>query len=351
MSHPICLMLTTLALLLLTRMVVSQASWLPIAAGLVLGWLTISRQLTGVAVALPALAWTALILWQRRRSLAPLLAILLSYCWPLLAMLAYNRILTGNPLVSPFELWWDFDRVGFGPDLGLHGGHDLGRGLSNTLLNLQALESELFGWPLYLTLAFAPLPFALGRARAGDWLLAGVSLSLIVAHVFYWADGLMYGPRYFYEASGGLALLTARGLICAAEASAGRARSLLRRRAPPATGAVYVLLAVGLMAGNVFDQLPVEVAAHRGYNFVDGRRLATVRAAGLHHALVLVPTSSPTAWWEYGSVFSANDPLLTADVLYARDLGPEINRRTLAAFPDRAAYRLDGERLTSLAVP
>ena len=63
---------------------------------------------------------------------------------------------------------------------------------------LRGLESDLFGWPAYLTLAFALLPFATGRARAGDWLCAAVSACLIGAYVAYWADGdLMFGPRYW----------------------------------------------------------------------------------------------------------------------------------------------------------
>ena len=44
--------------------------------------------------------------------------------------------------------------MGFGPTVGGHGGHDLGRGLWNTYTNLTALQSDLFGWPVYLTLAF-----------------------------------------------------------------------------------------------------------------------------------------------------------------------------------------------------
>src|SRR5207249_3903184 len=82
------------------------------------------------------------------------------------------------------------------------------------------------------------------------------------------------------------------------------------------------------------------------YNFVDGGRLATVAAAGIHRAIVFVPTSDWYAWWDYGSVFSANDPLLRGDVIFARDLGPDGNARTLAAFPDRSGFLLANGSLT-----
>jgi 4-amino-4-deoxy-L-arabinose transferase-like glycosyltransferase len=350
MSHPTGLLLTTLGLLLVTRSVSSDSTWLPILAGISLGWLTASRQLTGLAVTAPALVWLAVRRLSCRRSLSPTLWLALGWSWPVLGLLAYNRALTGDPFHNPYELWSEFDRIGFGPAVGMHAGHDLGRGLQNTLANLTALETDLFGWPIYLTLAFALLPFATGRARAGDWLCGAVSLSLMTAYIAYWADGIVYGPRYFYEMSGCLALLTARGVASAADATSGRTRSLLRRRSTPASASCFVLLVAGLIAGNLFQNIPRQIDLHRGYNSVDGRRQAIVWAAGLHHALVLVPTTQPSAWWDYGSVFSANDPLLSGDVIYARDLGPLANRRTLAAFPDRTAYLLSEGKLSRLSL-
>lgn len=230
----------------------------------------------------------------------------------------------------------------------MHGGHDLGRGLWNTYANLSLLEQYLYGWPKYLSLAFALIPFATGRTRAGDWLCAGVVVSVIAAYVFYWADGIMFGPRYYYEASGALALLTARGATVAAETASGTARGLLRRRTLAGSMPFYLVLVAALIAGNLLSFLPTQAAYQRGYNFVNGERLGLVKAAGLRQALVLVPTSEWWAWWEYGSVFSANDALLQNSVIYGRDLGASANRLTLAAFPDRTAYLLRDGRLTPL---
>ena len=49
--------------------------------------------------------------------------------------------------------------------------------------------------------------FVTGSRNRWDWLLGATVLSLVVAYVFYWADGIMYGPRYYFEAVGILALL------------------------------------------------------------------------------------------------------------------------------------------------
>jgi hypothetical protein len=348
MAHPAGLFLTTAALLLAARTASTDSSLAPLLAGIALGWLFASRQLTGLAVAAPTVAWLIVARLQRGRSLGALRFLALGWSWPVIALLAYNRALTGNPLLNPFELWWEFDRLGFGPTVGLHGGHDLAGGLWNTYANFSLLERYLFGWPAYLTLAFAVLPFATGRARSGDWLCAGVAVSLMVAYLFYWADGIMFGPRYYYEASGVLALLTARGAVAAAEAASGSVRTRLRRRAPPGAMPFYLAVLLGLIVGNLVAVLPAQAYHQQGYNFVSGKRQAVVEAAGLPRALVLVPTTQPQAWWEYGSVFSANDPLLQRDVIYARDLGPATNQRTLAAFPDRAPYLLVDGRLLPL---
>lgn len=349
MAHATGLLLATLGLYLVARSVQTDGFWLPVLAGAALGWLTASRQLTGLAIVLTAAAWLTLRRLAIGRSPSPTVLLGLGWSWPVLGLLAYNRALTGDPLLNPAELWWEFDRPGFGPTVGMHGGHDLGRGIWNTYANLTALETHLFGWPTYLTLAFAVLPFAVGRAQAGDWLSGAVSLSLIAVYAAYWADGLMYGPRYYYEIASCLALLTARGVIVAVDVTSGGVRSVLRRRTPASSAAFFTLLVALLIGGNLVAYLPRQVDLHRGYNHVDGKRQAIVRQAGLHQALVFVPTSEPAAWWEYGSVFSANDPLLEADVIYARDLGPDTNRRTAAAFPDRTAYLLAGGRLTSLS--
>jgi hypothetical protein len=46
-------------------------------------------------------------------------------------------------------------------------------------------------------------------------------------------------------------------------------------------------------------------------------------------------------------VFSANDPLLQGDVIYARDLGDAQDRKLLPDFPGRSYYRLQGTTLTA----
>src|SRR6185295_11099686 len=152
---------------------------------------------------------------------------------------------------------------------------------------------------------------------------------LMLGYFFWWADGVMYGPRFYHEATGFLALLTARGLVVLARLGAAPGRVV--------AGAMLV----SLLAVNLALYLPVQLAALHGYNYVSRKKIDVVERAGLHNALVFVETGRPNEWWEYGMVFSANSPWLDTDVIYARDLGP-LNEHLMAHYPDRSFYSLIG---------
>ncbi len=57
----------------------------------------------------------------------------------------------------------------------------------------------------------------------------------------------------------------------------------------------------------------------------------------LHNALILLPSSDANAF-RYSSGFIYNDPFLSNDVIYARDLGKD-NECLFEAFPGRQIYQ------------
>ena len=71
---------------------------------------------------------------------------------------------------------------------------------------------HLYGWPAPFTLLFALVPFLTLRARSFDYALLSAWLMLIVGYSLWWADGIMYGPRFYFEGAGFLLILTARGV-------------------------------------------------------------------------------------------------------------------------------------------
>lgn len=264
------------------------------------------------------------------------------------AFCAYNAYFTGNPFYPPQQLWWPFDKVGFGPGHGPFGFTPLDA-LNNTSRNLSELLSHTFGWPTFLTLSLAFVPFVLGRAKRWDWLLAGSFVALVAGYGAWWADGIMYGPRFYFEGIGFLLLLTARGVeeLVGIIQRGGEERKdsfwypLGRGQRLASFVAAYGLV-IALVAFNAVFYFPGQWQLYHGYNYVNHSKLAAVAAAGIHHAVVFADVGPAYAWWEYGMVFSANDPLLHGDVIFARDLGAVKDRELMADFPGRSFYRLNG---------
>jgi hypothetical protein len=314
-----------------------------VPAGFLLGMAFITRQLDTIAFALP---FGALLFWKPMASrLLALRWVVLGALPPAVFVLIYNGVLTGDPLRSPYALWWPWDTIGFSQDIQTGFGPALG--FWNTSLNLEYLMAHLFGWPFYFALGLASIPFLLGRANRWDIIFGASALGVIVAYIFYWNPGTMYGPRYYYVAIPWFALLAARGLE---ELYQWPMR--VARRWPPSRVAALLppaLLLAFLLAYNLGVYLPTQLPMYRGYNFVNAASLQAVSRARVHNALIFVQSNPPDQWWSYGSVFSANSPTLDSDVVYARDRGA-IDVQLMREYPGRTYYRLDGTRLTRIGL-
>lgn len=301
--------------------------WAAALAGVALGVDLLIRPWTALCLAAPFGLDLLGRLRRDRRETLELALLMAAALLPFVAIyFAYNWYFTGDPLKTTMELWWPFDRLGFGADKGL-AGHGPLNGLLNTLRNVSELARDAFGWPSIATFAFALVPVA--AARAGRWerLWLASSAALIVGYFFWWADGVMYGPRFYHEAMPFIALLTARGVALLGDI--GRLPGRLAT-----AGVLATLLAV-----DVGFYLPSQLPQMRGYNYVSAAALAAVERADVHNAVVFVDPGPPAEWWNYGMVFSANAPLLDGDVIFARDLGAE-NGQLMALYPGRRFYRL-----------
>lgn len=136
-------------------------------AGLALGMVFITRPATGLAVALPIIAWSGVRLLralfkQRRvfwRILTPLAA--LSMITIVLALIVplYNYQATGNPQTNLYTFVWPYDRIGFGEGYGRNG-HTLEKGVRHMRFDLSLTAADLFGWQLQ------PLRDETGQVRA-----------------------------------------------------------------------------------------------------------------------------------------------------------------------------------------
>ena len=215
---------------------VTQALWM-IVAGLAAGLLVLTRPLTAVGILLPFITHGLFLLIkgnsEQRRNLVTLTAIT---GMTSIILLVWNGALTGDPLLNPYALWWPYDRVGFGPGIGVtESGHTLSLALNNTHFSLRAGQHDLFGWP-YLSWVFIPFGLIALRRNLAGWLIFATFPALVLVYSAYWIGSWLYGPRYYFESLAGLAVISAVGICWLASCLPGQVRSQWRLAAKRGQG-------------------------------------------------------------------------------------------------------------------
>ncbi|WP_052890865.1 ArnT family glycosyltransferase [Thermogemmatispora carboxidivorans] len=381
LSHTITLFYLVWGFWSLLRFQQEHKLWgLPLAA-LCFGLAYLTREQVALLYIAMLGGATLFVAWRRwrpwpsswlRALLASSLILLLFFTLDLL----FNLALTGDPLITPRELFFAGDRWGFGQGIGFYGVHTLATGLVNLDEQLTILAIDLFGWPFYLTLALPLLPFVSGRSHATDWLLLAGTAAIALAFVGYFYHGIYLGPRYLYETLPFLLMLSARGLVALAQseqAVARRVRQVLRGHsasraaqpqhetavsAPttmeqkPTAGSSLVglsgqgsrltaLLFVALLACNVLYYTPRQISLYQNYSGLPAGTqidLQAIYQPPVHHAIVV---TSDLALYDF-VLFALNDPLLQqGDIIYARASEPEEFARLRRAFPGRPLYFLE----------
>jgi hypothetical protein len=341
LSHGTCLLAHALAVLGLIRSrraaSAGRAGLLSAGAGLAAGLALATRPLTAVAVVLPSAALLGLDLLRRRPGAAVrIVAAGAAFGACVALLLAYNAALTGDPLLTPFAVYWPLDRLGFGPWRGQ--GSTLGQWegpfvpehtplLAAQMLwkNLSMLDRWLLGFQgsLVLLLGLAALRLAAARLDAERALLLAVLALQPPLYMLLWFEGLNHtGPIYYFEMLLPLAALGGWAL-----------GGLVRGRGP---AVVVALLAAGAALSGwelrVRPALePLEVVTR-----LQERDLAAVRAAVQGPAVVFLPETrlgNPLS-----SLVNGPDPL-EQPIVFALDRG-EAGRRLLERMPERRAWRL-----------
>ena len=291
----------------------SIPAWLTVlAAGLSLGLLVLTRPLTAIGVALPFFICGLVLLW-RENSRVRLQVLVIGMIALLVGSLfyAWQYAVTGNPFTNPYTLWWNFDRIGFGPGIGLEpGGHTWLRGIQNAKTMLADLNKDLFGWAGY---SWIFLPFGVWALRRNQaaWLGIGVFIGLVICYVFYWASVIRYGPRYYYEGIYGLTLTSAAGIFWLTGPLKFQGWHRLRILL---VGACMLIL-VGY---NLTTYLPARFDQIYGLYDIHPSQLSpfqTAQARCLTPALVIVHTQK--IWTEYAGLLELEDPWLTSPFIFA----------------------------------
>lgn len=325
---------------------------LPFIAGLLMGWMFLSRPLDGLVVGgLTGLALLPLLRdWRHLRTI-------IAYGLGCLALgcliFFYNIHLTGEPFQHALNLYIDGlwgpgqNDIGFGPNRGavpawgaadVFAGHSPLEALINAHQNLHEVNSSLLGWG-GASLVFSLIYFIWGKWTKYTVFLAVICVvNLLLYSVYWYYGGYFIGARYWFLMLLPLIVFTTLGIRIAAD----KAASLLpAAHADMRLGAGLSFL--GLVSVLVFVSW-VAINRYPGSNNYHDEYKTLASKPDFQNALVFInlPIEGGSEA-EYGSAFWLNDfgPDATTP-LFARNLGPLNALEVASNWPDRVIYFVDG---------
>lgn len=212
-------------------------------------------------------------------TLYPLLAVVVGFIILGSFYPAFNYVATGNPTDNLYTYIWEYDTLGIGnghgyprriavtspiPEggkIGLLRYHTWDQAKINLQEDMTCYSRDLFGWvaqpdnPPHSIPAdspsaqeqcavdragyswiLLPLGFIFGWRRRWTYLLGFIALSIVGITVFYWIGAAVYSARYYFEATGIFAIISAVGI-------AGIIHQLKRWRLE-----IVIYVVVGLLA-------------------------------------------------------------------------------------------------------
>ncbi len=295
-----------------------------------LGLLALTRPLTAVAVATPFALHGIYLLargkpGEKRKLL--ILALVTSVVASLL--LIWQWALGGSPFRNLYTLWWPYDRLGFGPDIGItESGHNLYWALQNTRFNLSAGLHDFFGWP-YLSWLFIPFGLIVLCPKRDGKLVLAVFVSLVVAYGMYWPGSWLYGPRYYYEGLPSLAICCAAG-IARLGGWLGDWHGDVRWRRLSVFGIVALLVIM-----NIVFYIPLRVWGMRGLYQITREPMDALVEIAQEDALIIVHTQK---WFEYARLLPLVEPFRESDLIITCSCGSEAGDDLIRLYREPRVY-------------
>ncbi len=355
MAHPFCAFLTLLSAFLFLRARAAagrRAIILAGAAGFFLGWLVFTRPQNALFLAIP-LALTALIEMRRNGTLARGIALSVALIPWLLFLFLYNAHYTGDPFLFKQDLYFNYSepndfchRFGIGrgcphsnwtvlPAEGLTWSH----AVYVTFRRLSPLLINTFPHPLFFL--FIPLAFLLGDTRSFRKIAFCVALfvSTVAGYFFFYFDGNVFGPRYYYETAFYLPLLAACGLAAL--------RERIRRTdlfVPP----LGAFAAAGIIFTAFFILPPLFERYAKGFWGVEKSLSDTVEKEGITNAVVFVNSEELIG---SGLAVMRHDDWDKNAVIYVRDLGDRANSALIHHYHGRRFFRASYTKLQANDAP
>ncbi|MEL7234330.1 MAG: glycosyltransferase family 39 protein [Chloroflexota bacterium] len=338
-------------------------------AGVALGLLVANRPLTAIGVVTPFIVFSLLrLVWVVIRQpeklwwrLAPLLTLGVVALLFAPAIPAYRNAVAGDPTLNLYTLVWEYDRVGFGEDVGRFG-HTLEKGIRHTREDFTLFAADLFGWQFggltfeqrqhlligtreypgtgysWVLIPLGVLAGLIMHAPRRRWtlMLLAIPVSVIAVHLAYWIGSQRYSTRYYFEGMAAAALVTAilPGWLAA--------RSRIAR------AGVYVALVLFTGYFAVTYTFP-RIRLLHSYNHVTQARIDEINAMRqTDKPVVVILSGDDMTWRSNGTLMGVTGPYLDTDIVLARDRTDGRYRDDIIAmFPDREIIELNGKRSKS----
>lgn len=353
MTHMASLTWALLATLSVVEMRRTRSSLPGIPGGLAIGCVSLTRPLEGLMVA-TVLGLVALGIKGRYVRLAPVAVLGLSAFATGALVLPYNQATTGDPLVFPIMAYTDkvlgpgANALGFGPDKGIHWGgldpfpgHGLPDVIVNAVLNLVAMNIELFGWSIGSLLPIILLLLRPWRqlTSVDRWLVFFIAVVFAYQSLYWFSGGPDFGARYYFLVIVPLVALTAQALRYIGQSVAGNGFSAAEASATVFTGVLVVCVAaiINFVPWRAIDK----------YHHYRGMRpdIRTIVSETTSGSTLLLINGEVHPDMNSALVYSALDPYGDQAVI-AWDRSPEVRRRLLDAYPDREVWLIDGPSRT-----
>lgn len=280
-----------------------------VLAGFFLGLLAITRYFTAFLIFMPVFGY--LVYHSRLRSLPTLIATGFGALPPVLYLLWYNYVITGNPLL-PVTMWAYQDE-----SLGFVNGHSVVKGVEFLLRRLFLFITWVSPGLIVLYAVYLWRKLA---DRTGRWLNPEDYwfVLLIAGYFFYYHfGGNQYGPRFYYEAIPFLVIFVTHQVL--------NSRSRWS----------YALLFTGL----VYAVVKLPLISDQEHRVVVQRKdvYTKVEEGGISNAVVLIGEGTGPMRPMSRKELARNDKGYKNDVLYAIDQ-KERNALLLKYYRNRTFY-------------
>jgi hypothetical protein len=175
-------------------------AWWDAVSGILLGGLFLQRPFSAIPLVASMLLYSVWMI-NYRAGARRLMVVGCVSAIGLVALFCYNKILTGNFLITPHQYLLQYSEFHFGLNI-----------TTNTAINLVALSVDFAGLPVISIVPILALAFARRDATGLEIFLLVVCGIYIFSYGFFWYHGVSYGPRFWFELVPIFCILTAISL-------------------------------------------------------------------------------------------------------------------------------------------